>query len=59
MRQNAFASATVQVPCASAISFTFGPSAARAARTRAAEAAGEPSMMPTRIFTAPKPPLSI
>jgi hypothetical protein len=58
MRQKALASATVQVPCASAISLMSGPSARRAARTRAAERATDPSMLPTRIFTARKPPFS-
>src|SRR5579885_2356717 len=55
-RQKRLASATDRVPWASHISPISGPSAARAARTRRAEWRGSPSMMPTRILTAPKPP---
>jgi hypothetical protein len=43
------------VPCASTISATSGPSASRAARTRARLAPTLPSMAPKRIFTAEKP----
>src|SRR5215472_6950279 len=55
-RQKRFASATDSVPWASHISPISGPSASRAACTRRAEWRGSPSMMPTRIFTAPNPP---
>ena len=57
-RQKRFASATDKVPCASHISPISGPSASRAACTRRAEWRGSPSMMPTRILTAPNPPRS-
>ena len=57
-RQKRFASATDSVPWASHISPTSGPSASRAALTRVAEWRGSPSMMPTRILTAPNPPAS-
>ena len=50
-----FASATLNVPWASTISSTSGPSAARAAATRATLVSTAPSITPTRIFTAPNP----
>src|SRR5712692_645026 len=58
-RQKRFASATDRVPCASHISPISGPNASRAALTRAAEWRGSPSMMPTRILTAPNPPAAM
>ena len=56
--QNCRASDTVKLPCASHMISTSGPSASRAAMTRLADAAGEPSYTPMRIFTAPNPPLA-
>ena len=52
---NRLASATLNVPWASTMIATSGPSPSRAAATRATLASTVSSMTPTRIFTAPNP----